>query len=89
MTDGWKSNYTLNYRDHMILVKQDFGSSFHLIDGMPTNIGYVVVKDGVNVMPGAVWFQTVKQARRAVDLLILTEGNVELFYKAMNAYNGR
>jgi hypothetical protein len=87
--NDWKSNYTLKYREHVIKVKQDFGNGFHLIDGMPTNFGYVVVKDNVNVVPGAGWFQTVKEAKHAIDVLITTDGNADMFYNAMQAYSQR
>lgn len=68
----WKSIsvHKITYRDHQIVVKQDFGSQFFLIDGMPCMWGYVVVvKDVGNVMPGATWFQTVHAAMDAIDVL--------------------
>lgn len=85
----WKSNYNLKYRDYVIKVKQDFGDGFYLVDGMPTNFGYIVVKDNINVVPGAVWFQTVKHAKHAIDVLILTEGNADMFHSALEAYYAR
>lgn len=67
--------HSLAYRGFTIKVKRDIGStgqSFHLIDGMPCAWGYVVccASGFLNVMPGATWFQTVKAAKEAVDILI-------------------
>jgi len=61
------------YRDYLIREKQDFGEYGFLISGFRVKTGYVVIKDGCNVMPGACWFQTVEAAMRAIDDLIESE----------------
>lgn len=63
------------YRGFTIRLKGDFGDSFFLIDGMPCAWGYVAVRNGCNAMPGATWFQTVKEAKRGIDALIAAEAN--------------
>jgi hypothetical protein len=68
-------HWKLYYKGFTIKVKCDFGptgQSFHLIDGMPCAWGYIVADAGgsINVCPGAGWFQTVKDAKRALDILI-------------------
>lgn len=73
--------YKLRYRGYDIVVKRDFGDKPFLIDGMPCMWGYVVCNTaetietkgqyaGTNAMPGAILFQTVKAAKRAIDALI-------------------
>lgn len=60
----------IEYRGYNIQVKRDFGGRAHLVDGLPCMWGYVVVKGICNVMPGGTWFQTVKSAKQAIDILI-------------------
>ena len=87
------SAHKLNYRDFAIVVKQDFGGRPHLIDGMPCMWGYVVTAGptqsypGSNAMPGATWFQTVKDAKKAIDVFIEVEGNAEKFWNKMRRAN--
>lgn len=57
------------YGKYTIVEKRDFGSTPYWIDGFPVKHGYVVVRDGCNAMPGATWFQTVREAKRACDIL--------------------
>lgn len=85
---GSIASYKRDYRGYEIRVKRDFGSQFHLIDGMPCMWGYVVVKDGCNAMPGATWFQTVKEAKRAIDVLIEHPEGGDAFWKALRGENG-
>lgn len=73
------ARYTLTYRGYEIRLKRDFGGKFHLIDGMPALWGYVLCKGSVNACPGAGWFQTVKDAKRAAD--ILEEADVTEFHR--------
>lgn len=87
-------NYHRSYKGYDIVVKRDFGSQFFLIDGMPCMWGYVVVigKDkpfaGCNAMPGATWFQTVKDAIEAIDVLEIT-GDCAEFWPAYRARAAR
>lgn len=63
------ASYKVAYRDFQIVPKRDFGSSFHLVDGMPVAWGYVVTDGVVDVTPGAGWFQTVEEAKLGIDAL--------------------
>ncbi len=69
-------HYQVQYRGHVIGLKRDFGFQFVLLDGMPCMWGYVVTYGadheyaGCNSMPGAVWFQTVRDAKHAIDVLV-------------------
>lgn len=70
---GVLRKWKIEYRDYTIVVKLDFPQPFVLIDGMPCLSGYVVGnKNAGNIMPGATWFQTVKDAKQAIDVLIET-----------------
>lgn len=60
----------VNHRGFTIQPKQDFGPTGFFVDGKYTKIGYVVVKDGCNAMPGAAWFHTIEIAKEAIDILI-------------------
>lgn len=84
------ADWNLEHCGHRIVVKKDFGTSpgFHLIDGLPCAWGYIVTKDGCNVIPGATWFQTVEDAKFAIEVLTLTDGgkNSDLFHQAFDLY---
>lgn len=75
-----------HYRGFDIKVKRDFGGMPHWIDGMPCMWGYVVCHGsaqeyaGCNAMPGATWFQTVKEAKRAIDVFIEANGDADAFW---------
>ena len=74
---------TVEHRGYRIAVKQDFGPEPPTVDGMPVMSGYVVLdQDGDNAMPGATWFQTVKSAKHAIDVLIDVGGpeNADQFW---------
>jgi len=58
------------YRGFHIAEKGDFGDHGFLIQGMMVKTGYVVTANGVAIMPGAAWFQTINAAMRAIDDLI-------------------
>lgn len=75
----------IDYREHTIEPKRDFGPVGFFIDGKFTKIGYVVVKDGCNAMPGATWFHTIEDAKEAIDVLIAVDGNSKHFWQCMSA----
>ena len=64
----------IDYRGFTIEPKRDFGPTGFYIDGKFTKIGYVVIKDGCNAMPGATWFHTTESAKNAIDILIEVGG---------------
>lgn len=77
LTAQMARNYSVQYRGFTLHVKGDFGDQPHLIDGLPCAWGYIAVRNGCNAMPGATWFQTVKDGKRGVDALIQAEA---MFY---------
>lgn len=81
---------TYTYRGHKIEPKRDFGSGKgHLIDGKWVKKGWVVVKSNCNVMPGACWFQTIKEAKHGIDVLIQVGGekNSGAFWDIMHPFD--
>lgn len=85
-TDKAIASYSVKYRGFKVVVKRDFGGRFFLIDGMPCMWGYVVIDDtGCNVMPGATWFQTVRDAKRGIDNLLRAEDDPVAFWELMRA----
>lgn len=64
----------IDYQGFTIEPKRDFGSTGFLVDGRFIKIGYVVVKNGCNAMPGAVWFRSIEDAKGAIDVWIETGG---------------
>lgn len=63
---------TPTYRGFTIAAKRDFDIGF-LIDGFLVRAGYIVTDGVCEVMPGAVWFQTVQHAMKAIDDLIASQ----------------
>lgn len=76
---------TKDYKGYTIEVKQDFGSDYAMIDGMPCNFGYIVTKDSQNVLPGGGWTPTVADAQLAIDCLIASEGDFSKFHQLFQA----
>jgi hypothetical protein len=74
------------YRGHAIVPKRDFGTYGFFIKGRYVKKGFVVVKDGCNVMPGACWFRTIEEAQHAIRVLIKTKGNAEHFWEIMQPF---
>ena len=64
----------IDWHGFTIEPKRDFGPSGFFLDGRFTKIGYVVVKDGCNAMPGATWFRSIEDAKDAIDVLIEVGG---------------
>lgn len=56
----------VSYRDWQIIPKLDFG---RLHQG--ERVGFLILRQGSNVAPGATWFETVSQAKKGVDACIL------------------
>lgn len=78
---------TYRYRGHEIKPKLDFGSGKgFLIKRKWVKKGWVVVKDFCNVMPGACWFQSLREARNGIDVLIKVKGNAEAFWEIMQPF---
>lgn len=61
----------ISYKDYIIKPKRDFGQYGFLINGKRVRKGFVVTdKHNINVMPGATWFQTIREAKKGIDVLI-------------------
>lgn len=88
--DGWRKAFW-DHNGYRIVVKQDFGGKPHRIEALPCMWGYVVIygpnavsgTPGCNATPGAAWFQTVADAKDAIDILIAVggEGNSDEFWR--------
>jgi hypothetical protein len=74
------------YRDHSIQPKRDFGRHGYLADGKIVTKGWVVCKDGVNIMPGGTWFQSLREARSALDVFLRVRGNADRFWEIMQPF---
>lgn len=91
--EPWRKSYW-DYNGFRIVVKQDFGGQPFRIDAMPCMWGYVVIYApgaayaGCNAMPGATWFQTVQDAKDAIDILIAVGGekNSDEFWTVMQEH---
>jgi hypothetical protein len=70
----------LNYRGFAVEPKRDFGSVGFYIGGRFIKEGFVVVKGGSNVMPGATWFRTIESAKHAIDVFIDVDGDAHKFW---------
>jgi len=84
----------VEYRGFTVEPKRDFGPTGFYIKGRFVKLGYVVVKDGCNAMPGATWFGTIEDAKEAIDVLIdvggddiwnPAAGHAEKFWERMHA----
>ena len=66
----------VEYEGYVIRRKHDWSGDGFNIDGFDTTYGFVVCHpNGGNAMPGAVWFQTVKDAKRHVHYLKAAEAS--------------
>jgi hypothetical protein len=75
------------YGKYQIKTKNDFGNEPYWIDGFPVSSGYIVVLNDCNVMPGATWFQTVKDAKRACDILDSVKNDSTAFWSRLKLIN--
>lgn len=66
---------------YKIKIKRDFGPyGFWNSDTRQNEYtGFVVVKDGCNCMPGAVWFRTIADAMLAVEVHMITGDDPEFY----------
>lgn len=71
------------YKNHSIEPKRDFDP------GMVKQTGFVVVKNGCNVMPGGCWFNTVKEAKHGINVLLKVKGDADKFWEIMQPFKYR
>lgn len=79
-----KAHSIIEYKGYGIAEKRDWGTGKgHYIDGFFVRHGYVVTgRVGLcNMMPGATWFLTVVDAKRAIDDLITAGDDAERFWQ--------
>ena len=81
-------NISIEYKGFTIRPKLDMGSSPWLVNGNEYRRGYIVTRNGVQVMPGGAWFDSVIEARAAVDILIESNGDAAAFWNLWNEYSG-
>lgn len=75
----------LEYRS--CLIKPVKFTQPHYNHGRFIRFGYNVVREGVNVMPGATWFHTIEAAKLAIDILIEVNGRFSWSYKDSHTDN--
>lgn len=77
----------VRYRNFEIVPKLDFGTHGY-IDGKGRVIkaGFVVCQGDCNIMPGATWFETIKEAKNGIDVYIKVEGNADKFWEVMQPF---
>jgi hypothetical protein len=79
----------IDYNGFVIVPKLDFGGGAFFIKGTKVMRGYIVSNGGItNVMPGATWFQSIIEARVAVDILTSVGGNSQLFWLKLRGLQG-
>lgn len=82
-----RKQYTYRYRGFEIKPKRDFGPGpGHFIRGQFVKRGWNVVKDFCNAMPAACWFETPKEAREAIDVLLRVKGDATRFWEVMQPF---
>lgn len=75
------------YRGYTIQPKRDFPPGGYLSNGKVITKGWVVTDGGiVNVMPGATWFYTVKEAIEAIDVWEKVRHCAEKFWEIMQPF---
>lgn len=80
----WKQ---IHYRGFTIQPKLDMGSSPHLSNANSIRTGWVVVRDGCNVMPGATYTGSPLSAKAMIDLFIEAKEDAETFWKLMRQFS--
>lgn len=82
-------NVFIEYRGFIIRPKLDMGSTPWLVNGNEYRCGYIITQDEIQIMPGAVWFHSVIEARVAIDLFIKANKDSTVFWNLWNEYNGQ
>ena len=77
----------MKYRGYEIEPKLDFGLHGYLDSkGKVIRKGWVVYRNGCNVMPGATWFFTVPEAKHGIDIYIRVRGSAPKFWEIMQPF---
>ena len=72
-----------SYKGHTVQPKLDFTRDGYWVHGKIITHGWVVCKDGYNVMPGATWFESIREAKEALNVLLRVECDAKRFWEAM------
>jgi hypothetical protein len=75
----------VRYRTLIIKPKLDFGTGY-LIKGVMVKEGWLVSDGCCNIMPGATWFETIDEAKHAIDILIAVKGDSQAFWEIMQPF---
>lgn len=78
----------IEYRGFNIKAKMDFGNSPYK-NVNTYRKGYVVVKDGVNAMPGAIWATSIVEAKSMIDSFIEADGSSAMFWVIQGEKQGK
>lgn len=82
-------NISIEYKGFTIRPKLDMGSSPWSVNGNDYRRGYIVIRNGVQVMPGGAWFHSVLEARVAIDLFVESGEDGPTFWNLWYEYSGR
>lgn len=77
----------IEYRGFHIRPKRDFGG-YPYANVNTYKKGYVVVKDGMNAMPGATWSFSVIEAKVMIDSFIEAGGDAKVFWEITREKQG-
>lgn len=80
-------NINIEYKGFHIVPKLDFGKYPHS-DVNTYRKGYVVVKSGINVMPGATWASSIIESKEMIESYLEANGNAELFWTIIRRKQG-
>lgn len=80
-------NIDIEYRGYHIIPKLDFGS-YPYLNVNTYKKGYVIVKDSMNVMPGATWATSIIEAKEMINSLIESNGDGQLFWEIQRRKQG-
>lgn len=71
-----------------IVPKRDFGRYGFLINGKWVKEGWIVTDGICNIMPGAIWFQTIGEAIEAAGALYMARGDATKFWNILRPQLG-
>lgn len=93
MTDDeyeqWKNGTFIEYAGFKIMPKRDFGETGFWDSHTRRHVkeGWVIVRAGCNIMPGATWAHTQAQATQMIDAFIVVDEDPQKFHHLMRAIN--
>ena len=87
--EQWSLGGHTEYAGFHVVPKRDFGKVGHYMPEGYIRAGWLVVKDGVNVMPGAVWALTRAEALQMIDVWIACGEDATKFHHLLKAVSRR